>query len=149
MAIEKLNMNWKNKGETGAIPINATNLNKMTNKTDELVTGVNELQNPSEWITLSTDYQCSYRKVGKVVELDFIAKTKTLEFGKTYQIGVINEGFRPSKRIRTFVFNRSTSKAAPRNIYMEIIPAGAVILFNWDATDTFESLASSITYTVD
>ena len=41
MAIEKLNMNWKNKGETGAIPINATNLNKMTNKTDEIITSIN------------------------------------------------------------------------------------------------------------
>ena len=37
MALDKLNMEFKNKGETGAIPINSTNLNKITKKIDEII----------------------------------------------------------------------------------------------------------------
>lgn len=37
MAINKLDLNFKNKGEAGAIPINPENLNKIIGKIDELV----------------------------------------------------------------------------------------------------------------
>lgn len=127
-------------------PIDSKNLNLLQTNVEN---AINEISEKSEWITLSSDYQCFYRKVGKVVELNMIASSKSLEFGKNIVLGTLNEGFRPSKRIRSFVYNRSNSVATPRNIYIEIQPAGNVYMFNWDKTDTFEALSSIITYTID
>lgn len=127
-------------------PIDSTNLNLLQTNVEN---SINEISEKSEWITLSSDYQCFYRKVGKVVELNMIASSKSLEFGKNIVLGTLNEGFRPSKRIRSFVYNRSNSVATPRNIYIEIQPTGNVYMFNWDKTDTFEALSSIITYTID
>ena len=138
-------INFENKPSTVS-PINATNLNALQ---DNVENAINEISEKSEWITLSSDYQCFYRKVGKVVELNMIASSKSLEFGKNIVLGTLNEGFRPSKRIRSFVYNRSSSVATPRNVYIEIQPSGSVYMFNWDKTDTFEALSSIITYTID
>src|SRR5699024_460822 len=113
-------------------PIDSANLNLLQTNVEN---AINEISEKSEWITLSSDYQCFYRKVGKVVELNMIASSKSLEFGKNIVLGTLNEGFRPSKRIRSFVYNRSNSVATPRNIYIEIQPTGNVYMFNWDKTD--------------
>lgn len=127
-------------------PIDSANLNLLQTNVEN---AINETIAKSEWITLNSDYQCYYRKVGKVVELNMIVGSKVLDFGKNIVLGILNEGYRPSKRIRTFVYNRSNSIATPRNVYIEIQPVGNVYIFNWDAKDTFEALSTSVTYTVD
>lgn len=134
---------WKDYGETGYedSKINATNLNDLE---DRIANALKE----SDWITLNSDYSCYYRKSSNIVELNMIVGSKTLEFGKNIVLGTLNEGYRPSKRIRTFVYNRSSSQSAPRNIYVEVQPTGSVYLFNWEASDTFEALSFSICFTI-
>lgn len=135
--MEKINF------ENNKTPASATTMNTFQNNIEN---AINETIAKSEWITLNSSYGCYYRKTGNVVEFNMLASSKSLEFGKNIVLGILNEGFRPSKRIRSFVYNRSSSVATPRNVYIEIQPEGNVYMFNWDTTDTFESLSSNITY---
>lgn len=135
MAIEKLNLDWRNKGETGYenSKMNKTKLQEITDKIDEIIA-------ISNWNLLNEDYGCYYRKTGNITELNLNASQKTLNFGQNVVLGTLPIGFRPDKTVRSFVYNRSTSSAITRNLYIEIQNTGNVYIFNWEATDTFETL---------
>lgn len=135
MAIEKLNIDWQNKGETGYenSKMNKTKLQEITDKIDEII-------DISNWNLLSEDYGCYYHKTGNITELNLNASQKTLNFGQNVILGTLPIGFRPDKTVRSFIYNRSTSSAITRNLYIEIQNTGNVYIFNWEATDTFETL---------
>lgn len=141
MAIEKLNIDWQNKGETGYenSKMNKTKLQEITDKIDEII-------NISNWNALNEDYMCYYRKTGNITELNLNASQKTLNFGQNVVLGVLPNGYRPSRTVRTLIYNRSASSAPLRNVYIEIQASGNVYLFNWETTDTFETLNVHVTF---
>lgn len=141
MAIEKLNLDWKNKGETGYenSKMNKTKLQEITDKIDEII-------DISNWNLLNEDYGCYYHKTGNITELNLNASQKTLNFGQNVVLGVLPDGYRPSRTVRTLIYNRSASSAPLRNVYIEIQASGNVYLFNWEITDTFETLNVHVTF---
>ncbi len=135
MAIEKLNKTYVN---------NQTKLNAEDFK--ENVNKINEIIDISDWVLLNSDYNCYYRKTGNFTEINLSASQKNLSFGQNIILGILPEGFRPSKTVRTSIYNRSSSSAVPRNLYIEIQPGGTIYLFNWETTDTFETLNANVCF---
>lgn len=132
MAIEKLNMNWKNKGETGAIPINATNLNKMSNKTDELVTGINGLQNDSGLKTIGSPIISEYRKIGNVCmfRTSYYSSLTIAAYSDT-TIGTLSKEYRPAMDFRVGVAAKDASNTPIEGMLLVFDSDGTIRLQNW------------------
>lgn len=149
MAIEKLNMNWKNKGETGAIPINATNLNKMSNKTDELVTGVNGLQEDSGTKTIGNTVKFDYRKIGNVcmMRLSYYQEL-TIPALSAIEIGTLPEEYRPVMNVREDISTKTAVKNEPFIGFQLLIDTtGLIRIQNWSNTSlTSGGAQTTVTY---